>query len=442
MKSKFICSLAALALLFSACSNDMMNQNQVKEDEPDIHAVRSLENAECEYTVYSDGLAAVVIDGRYEYVTRFKLIDDYGNTEYAYCANMEAPCYEGARYKCASADDYFKNGEDTKIMAALTYMMNEYGWMETDNPQGYRQMTQCIIWMIVHGYEVTSIDNDEEEIIKEAINHINDNMDDITGSYTTGVTMNGMDTATEDGLFVNYGPYSVSENALLSDVEFILTFEQGGDHAVFVNETGTEITQVQPEEPFYIRVSNDVSGEFAFTAVASTSKELWYVNGFRFFIDVREGDYQQLFQPVMEQAAWVNFYSCEGNLTIIPTENKDTEKITLTGLSWNNGNGNGNGEGINRFTVNGITLKNNKNYVTPANFDVLVTKAPGKNDETAIYTVTERTVTDNNGKYVKVYDIKVALYNDGAWKGYGGTITVDNPGGNNANQQVDLERIF
>ena len=44
--------------------------------------------------------------------------------------------------------------------------------------------------------------------------------------------------------------------------------------------------------------------------------------------------------------------------------------------------------------------------------------------------------------YLKVYDITVALYNAGVWKGYGGTVTVDNPGGNNANQQVELERIF
>ena len=44
-----------------------------------------------------------------------------------------------------------------------------------------------------------------------------------------------------------------------------------------------------------------------------------------------------------------------------------------------------------------------------------------------IRTVTEITVTDHNGKYIKVC---------------GGTITVDNPGGNNKDQQVDLARIF
>ncbi|MDR0373311.1 MAG: hypothetical protein LBI79_07145 [Nitrososphaerota archaeon] len=119
------------------------------------------------------------------------------------------------------------------------------------------------------------------------------------------------------------------------------------------------------------------------------------------------------------------------------------EKITLTGLNWNNGNGNGNGGGINQFSVNGVTLKSNKNYVTPANFDVTIAKTSlGKNDNTEIYTVTDITVTSNDGTFVKVYDIKVALYQNGTWKGYSGSITVDNPGGNNKNQQTDLTRIF
>ena len=464
---KIIYSIVALALLISACSKDLPNYQA--EDEPykdlpnqeeefDLDIVR-LNNSECEYTVYSDGLAAIVIDGRLEYVTRFKLVDDYGNTIHAYCANMEAPCHERARYKCASADDYFKDDAETKIIAALTYIMNQYGWLETANPNGFRQMVQSIIWRIIHGYEVSFVDNEDGEIIKDVINHIYDNIDDISNDYRAGVTMEGDNTGVEDGLFVNYGPYYVSENALLTEVDFHLTFSSNGVNAIFVDETGLEITQVKPEEPFYLRVSDDAFGDVIFTAAASTIEELWYVNDFLFFIDVREGDYQQLFHPVMSQEASIYFYSCEGYLTITskepepepepkpepepepepkPEPEPEIEIITLTKLSWNNGN---NG-GINSFTVNGISLKNGKNYVPPANFDALVTKTPGKNDETAIYTVTERTISENNGKYLKVYDLKVALYIGGVWKGYCGTISVDNPGGNNANQQVDLERYF
>jgi len=121
------------------------------------------------------------------------------------------------------------------------------------------------------------------------------------------------------------------------------------------------------------------------------------------------------------------------------------ETIWINGLNWNNGNTSdkdgANGAGIISFSVDGIILKNNKNYVTPVNFDKVITKAPAKNEEPAIYTVTERTVT-NNGKYEKVYDVKVALYKDNVWKGYEGTITVDNPGGNDKNQKIELVRVF
>jgi len=445
MKSKILYSIVTFALVVSAC-NKNLKESKI-EDESEFHAIRQKDLGD-EYTVFSDGIVAVIIDGRQEYVTQFKLIDDHGNTEYAFCANMEAPCNEGARYKCVDAGDYFKNGAETKIMAALTYIMNEYRWMETANPNGYRQIMQCVIWMIIHGYEVTSVNNTEVEIIMDVINHIYDNIDEMTSHYNTGVTMQGVDASSRDGLFVNYGPYKVSENALLADVDFILTFDREfGPYVKFVNDLGMEITQVKPEEPFYVRVSDNIFGDVDFTATASVSKELWYVNDFRFYIDVREGDYQQLFQPVMNPEAWIYFYSCDGKISIIPTEVEGedddvSEKITLTELNWNNGNGNGNGGGINRFTVNGITLKNNKNYVTPVSFDFLATKVPGKNDETAIYTVLDRSVTEQNGDYGKVYDIKVAFYNDGVWKAYGGTITVDNQGGNNTNQKVELEKIF
>jgi hypothetical protein len=121
-------------------------------------------------------------------------------------------------------------------------------------------------------------------------------------------------------------------------------------------------------------------------------------------------------------------------------ENTD-ETITLTNISWNNGNGNGNGGGINQFSVNGTTLKSNTNYMTPANFDGAIKKAP-QNGVTAIYTVDD-IVTKNSG-YEKVYYVRVALFDsmNGIWKVYAGTATVDNPGGNNNNQQAVLTRIF
>jgi|GEM_PF-3315393 len=139
-----------------------------------------------------------------------------------------------------------------------------------------------------------------------------------------------------------------------------------------------------------------------------------------------------------------NGIAFENKIKEKPPVNPPVEKVVITNLNWNNGNtsdkNGANGAGINQFKVDNVTLKNNKNYVTPANFNTAVNKIPGKNDATQIYTVTERTVNEN-GKYVKVYDVKVAFYAAGIWKVYEGTITVDNPGGNDNNQKIDLLRI-
>jgi hypothetical protein len=146
--------------------------------------------------------------------------------------------------------------------------------------------------------------------------------------------------------------------------------------------------------------------------------------------------YQLVNDPFVAPATVQN-----GDVIIVPYT-KYVDEIVMTGINWNNGNGNGNGNGINQFSVNGVTLKNNKNYIAPASFDDAILKAPNKNDETALYTVDERTVTNGVGTYVKVYDVRVALFDAqaGVWKIYGGTIEVNNPGGNEA-QTVNLRLI-
>lgn len=120
------------------------------------------------------------------------------------------------------------------------------------------------------------------------------------------------------------------------------------------------------------------------------------------------------------------------------------EKVILSDLNWNNGktsdkNG-ANGAGLIQFAVNGVTFRNNKNYITPDNFMAAISSSPGKNDNTNIYSVSARTVTTANG-YEKVYDMMIAIFKDGEWNVYSGTITVDNPGGNNDRQQYDIFRI-
>ena len=452
MNIRVISYLVALALIFSACEKEIELAEAIATDDVNANGKDSStgirqNSLETEYIVSYSGLANVVINGQSEYVTQFLLTDDDENVLYAFCADMNNPCYEGATYQLVSAGDYLKNGEEIKIMAALTYIANEYGWMETDNPEGYMLLIQCVLWRIIHDCEVDYVYNIDGEMIKEVIDYIYDNIDNLPQKdYNTVVIMEGEDTAAEDGDFVNYGPYNISENALLTDVYFDLKFEQGEDKAIFVDETGIEITRAKPGETFYISVPADAYGDFEFTATAIVTNDVWYVNDFQLFNDVREGEnkYQPLFQPIKSAGTETYYYSCGGNFYVEQEEPDETiETITLSNLSWNNGNTSdkdgANGAGINSFDVNGITLKSNKNYVTPANFDAAVAKTPGKNDVAAIFTVTERTVT-NNGKYEKVYEIKVAFYKDGEWIVYVGTITVDNPGGNDKNQNFELER--
>jgi len=120
-------------------------------------------------------------------------------------------------------------------------------------------------------------------------------------------------------------------------------------------------------------------------------------------------------------------------------------KVVLSGLNWNNGNTSNkdgaNGAGLIRFEVDGVTFRNNRNYITPDNFMAAISVAPGNNGNPNIYTVLERTVTIA-GVYVKVYDVMVAIFADGDWNVYAGTITVDNPGGNDNNQKIEIYRIM
>ena len=471
MNKRILSFLVALALLFGACVKDMELDEQTSLDEviateeafaadeqntltEALETDEVIETAEesivvlitdiaeysseKEYTVSYKGIASVVINGKVEYVTQFLLTDDDGNTLYAYCADMTVPCYEGAKYKLVSAGDYLKNGEETKIMTALTYIANVYGWMETSNPEGYMQLIQSVIWRIIHNCEINLVYNNDGEMIRNVINYIYNNINNLPKDYNASVTMEGTDIAVDDGAFINYGPYNVSDNVIWANVFFDLKFDMGGNNAKFVNAAGVEITQTKTGEAFYIRVPADVYGNFKFSASASVTKNTWSVNEFQLFNDVREGDYQPLFYPMIISAGTKTyFYSCSSSFSVSKNIEEEVETVILNNLNWNNGNC----AGINSFDVNGVTLKHNKNYVTPANFDAIIAKKPDKNSNTAIFTVVERTVK-NNGKYEKVYEIKVALYENGLWKVYGGTITVDNPGGNNNNQKIELERVL
>ena len=449
MKTKIFSVMLSLTLIFSAC-----NDKPIDFVNPDDNVSANARGATKtstgkQYILLTTNFATITVDDEQKAITRFKLVNtvDPDDIEYAYCAHMNVYCYENSIYQAVSAEKYFTNGEDEQLMAVLSYAIHHYGWLETDHPTGYDQLLQSIVWSVIHGCEVTDISNDEADIL-EMYNDSFANFDKpVADPYETVVTMEGAGSAKTGAGFTDYGPFWVSENDLLENISFTLTLAEGDESAVFVID-GDETTQAKPGEPFYLRVPAGLTGDFKFTADAATTQDISFVSDYNFYVDIRDlneedefdgvPSYQPVIQPLPDVETRQYSYACSGAFTV---SEQPIETIVITGVNWNNGNGNGNGDGINQLTVNGVTLKNNKNYVTPDHFDVAVIQAPDKNEPAAIYTVLERTVTQN-GTYQKVYDVKVALYENGFWKGYAGTITVDNPGGNNQNQAIVLERIF
>ena len=134
---------------------------------------------------------------------------------------------------------------------------------------------------------------------------------------------------------------------------------------------------------------------------------------------------------------------------IVPIYDCPTPDPVATGLNWNNGvakpeKDGENGVGLNQFTLDGFTLKNNKNYLARTNFlnrfDVATPAAPTSKEEKGYFTLIERdpllpSQFNGNGKF-KSYHVYVALYKTTSWKFYEGVITVDNPGGNNNKQKL------
>ena len=236
--------------------------------------------------------------------------DKDGPVAYTFCSDVALDVYDGSTYKLVDVLDYFKSGDAEKLMAAITYIANNYGDMEDSDLVGYYQIVQSVLWNIVNNKKINRVDNsDNKARIEEAINYVTGHIDDLVGvynAYKAGVSMEG--SAGEGP--GTYGPFNVSENPLLADVLFNLTFEEGSGK--FVDADGIEITQVKPGDEFYVQVTT--SGKYKFTATAKPG--LQYVSDFLFFVDKNRPitSSQPLFLPVL--SPWV--FSCGACFKIDP----------------------------------------------------------------------------------------------------------------------------
>ena len=123
----------------------------------------------------------------------------------------------------------------------------------------------------------------------------------------------------------------------------------------------------------------------------------------------------------------------EDEESIIPEETFDSDVIVVSNLNWNNGNQ----SGINSFMIDGMTLKNNKNYMELEDFNIATMQEMKK--VPALFTVIEKNIENNNG-YEKEYVIKVALYKNGIWVLYNGSLIVNNEGGKEKDKTFELTK--
>ena len=232
------------------------------------------------YTLRYSGLPVYYIslgDTSSAPLVRFELYDTSGNLAYyAYCANANVTCYDNDSYKIVrDKNAYFNNDEMVKINAALTYIYNNYAWMEAENFGGYQQLIQATVWRLIHGYEVNSVSNPDGPGIKAIIDEIYENIDELVADYN-GVTIvftrgsgEELDRTRFNDNLNDYGPFYVSENKLLKNVIFELEFTQSVPGAEFIDAEGNVISSVTPGEPFYIRTPyTRLGGDIRFTASA------------------------------------------------------------------------------------------------------------------------------------------------------------------------------
>ncbi|MDR2017945.1 MAG: hypothetical protein LBQ00_03575 [Syntrophobacterales bacterium] len=267
----------------------------------------------------------------------------------------------------------------------------------------------------------------------------------VYGNYKFDSTFHGLTDAQREHLIVAfdyiYATYGLDENpgkALAQIILWNLLDDEGYAGKYYPDSKIAKIEGYGEWYDPYRELVDDILNNPAKYIAMYPNGESSFVSGMVCIVG-NDGRYTSINQqrqifPLFDKIAFYNKVK-EGFDSRVPAE-----KLEMTDLNWNNGNTSNkdgaNGAGINSFSLDGIQFKNNKNYVTPENFEAAIAQATGSN----IFTVLERTV-EQNGEYVKVYDVKVGLYTAGTLKVYGGTITVNNPGGNDKNQKIELVRV-
>ena len=314
--------MLALGLILTGCTNPIEPAGGRPGLGLNFSVVTGKDGHECKNFVLTYGeWSYIQMGGGEQWVAEYSLTcSECGAVTKAYCADIKTHSDEGSPYKLVSAGEYFTAKQVEQLMASLTYINIKYGYLKGINPRGYEQLTQAVIWNIIHGYNsVTVLRNATyKATIENAINYIISHKDELVTAYNAGATMEG--TAEKDQN--KYGPYNVSENMMFADVPFDLSVDSSAI-AMFVNEAGEPVTQVLPGEKFWVQTATGATGTFEFTAKIPSEKEIEYVNDFYFFVHKDDGSVligskpNFKHQPMVGFEKGIFFGSC-GAFFIIP----------------------------------------------------------------------------------------------------------------------------
>ncbi|MDR1993843.1 MAG: hypothetical protein LBQ98_10225 [Nitrososphaerota archaeon] len=250
---------------------------------------------------------------------------------YALCVNQTYFTYLDTEYKLVELNDYpdLTSTQKDQLLALLNYVSINYG---LNTPEG-AALAQIVIWRIIHP-DIEYI----QPTVKLTLEQINDVFDHYNTLNTTDIVVNMQGTANkadEDTNYAYYGPFSVSENFALSQIDFTLSFPQGTT-AAFTNTAHNVITQVKQGEEFYVRVPLGTTQE-TFTFTATASKSLTSIVGIKFLVSTGANYqplmvYQPLVQPLVSPDDEPQTYSCTKSFTLASPLINVTIAKTVNGI--------------------------------------------------------------------------------------------------------------
>ncbi|MDR1991944.1 MAG: hypothetical protein LBQ98_00325, partial [Nitrososphaerota archaeon] len=332
IRNKFLSTIIVLALVVS-CFAATLQPTSAADDS--VYTLREwVNNTGSTNTIhYTNGGSTAASS------TLMKLVDQYNNVIYAVCVNQKITTNLGVKYQMVDLENY--NGltltQKNQVLAVLNYVSIIYG---LENAKGIA-LAQTVIWRIIHP-DIAYINPQAGiGITRAEIDDVYARRFDLPINYDIAITMQGTGNKVyENTNYAYYGPFNISYDHALKDIDFTLSFTAGGANAAFTNTNYNTITRVKPGVNFYVRIPISLTeANISFNATAS--KAVNVVTGVKFLVSVGSNSqplvvYQPLVQPLVNPNGKLYTYSCSGgfsfahrgSLTVTVDATKEYEHIT------------------------------------------------------------------------------------------------------------------